>query len=109
MALFKILNNFTTGTAITSVTNYVQGYCYFDKNTGKFWIDTSNTEAGRVAINGSFFGACSTNANTANKVVLCPGFILSSGSVIFVKFNNTNSADTDKLTLNVNNTGAKPI
>lgn len=32
-------------------TTYHQGYCYFDVNTGKFWIDTTNTAAGRMAIN----------------------------------------------------------
>ena len=30
---------------------YHQGYCYFDVNTGKFWIDTSNLASGRMAIN----------------------------------------------------------
>ena len=31
--------------------SYHQGYCYFDVNTGKFWIDTTDTSAGRMAIN----------------------------------------------------------
>ena len=109
MALFKILNNFDSGTAITSVTNYVQGYCYFDKNTGRFWIDTSNTADGRVAINGTFYGLCSTAADTANKTVTCAGYILSTGSVIYVRFDKTNTASVSSLTLNVNNTGAKRI
>lgn len=30
---------------------YHQGYCYFDVNTGKFWIDTTNASEGRMAIN----------------------------------------------------------
>lgn len=109
MALFKILNNFDTGTAITSVNNYVQGYCYFDKNTGRFWIDTTNTADGRLAINGTFYGLCATAAATANKTVDCPGYVLSTGSVVYVRFDKTNSASTSSLTLNVNGTGAKRI
>ena len=109
MALFKILNNFASGNAITSVNTYTQGYCYFDKNTGKFWIDTTNTEAGRVAINGSFYGVSSSNASAVAKTVICPGFILSTGATVYVKFNNTNTADIGSITLNINNTGAKPI
>lgn len=35
----------------TLPTTYHQGYCYFDVNTGKFWIDTTNAAAGRMAIN----------------------------------------------------------
>lgn len=31
--------------------NYHQGYCYFDVNTGKFWIDTTDNATGRMAIN----------------------------------------------------------
>jgi hypothetical protein len=27
---------------------YHQGYCYFDKNTGRFWIDTTDTKEGRL-------------------------------------------------------------
>ena len=41
--------------------SYHQGYCYFDVKTGKFWIDTTDTAAGRLAINSSFFGICAAD------------------------------------------------
>ena len=53
------------------------------------------------------FGSCSTAAGTAAKVVSCPGFVLTTGSVITVKFTVNNTASNP--TLNVNNTGAKAI
>ena len=106
MALFKILNNFTSGTSIENVTNYVQGYCYFDKNTGRFWIDTTNDASGRVSINGNFYTVCSTAANVATKEVSCPGFILTTGAAIYVRFDRTNTADISQLKLKVNNNAA---
>lgn len=50
MALFKILSNMDDPTK-SMPNSYHQGYCYFDVTTGKFWIDTSNAQAGRMAIN----------------------------------------------------------
>ena len=64
-----------------------------------------------VSFNGTsnitHFGSCSTAAGTAAKVVSCSGFVLTTGSVITVKFTVTNTASNP--TLNVNNTGAKAI
>ena len=51
----------------------------------------------------------SSNASAVAKTVICPGFILSTGAAVYVKFNNTNTADIGSITLNINNTGAKPI
>lgn len=53
------------------------------------------------------YGTCSTAAGTTAKVVECTGFVLVTGSKIDVKFTVTNTATNP--TLNVNNTGAKPI
>lgn len=53
------------------------------------------------------FGVCSTSAATAAKTVACTGFALMTGAEITVFFNTTNTAANP--TLNVNNTGAKPI
>ena len=53
------------------------------------------------------YGACSTAAATAAKVVACTGFKLATGAEIAVKFTVTNTAANP--TLNVNSTGAKPI
>ena len=50
MALFKILSNMED-TSKQLPNSYHQGYCYFDVNTGKFWIDTTNDVSGRIAIN----------------------------------------------------------
>ena len=64
-----------------------------------------------VAFNGTVeithYGTCNTAANVAAKTVSCDNFVLDTGSRIIVKFNNTNTATAP--TLNVNNTGAKPI
>lgn len=53
------------------------------------------------------FAVCSTAAATAAKTVSCTGFTLITGAEITVFFNTTNTAANP--TLNVNNTGAKPI
>ena len=63
----------------------------------------------------SFYGTCSTAAATAAKVVtlsVTTGWQLAAGTVVGVKFTNTNtfSATADShVTLNVNSTGAKNI
>lgn len=53
------------------------------------------------------YGTCSTAAGTAAKVVSIPGFALATGAEVTVRFTVTNTASSP--TLNVNNTGAKPI
>lgn len=51
MALFKIFNNANTKNNLPD--NYKAGYCYFDVNTGKFYIDTIDDDAdGRIPISG---------------------------------------------------------
>lgn len=50
---------------------------------------------------------CETAAATAAKVVTIPNYTLRSGNMISVYFINTNTATQP--TLNINNTGAKPI
>ena len=59
-----------------------------------------------------FYGTCSTAGGTGAKIVECPSFTsadLDNGTIILVKFTNTNSAAVDSLTLNVNSTGAVDI
>ena len=53
------------------------------------------------------YGACSTAAGTAAKVVSIPGFVLDTGAEVTVRFTVTNKAANP--TLNVNNTGDKAI
>lgn len=51
MALFKIFNNANTKNNLPE--NYKAGYCYFDVNTGKFYIDTiDDNKDGRIPISG---------------------------------------------------------
>lgn len=53
------------------------------------------------------YGECSTIAGTAEKIVSCDGFSLTTGAKIAVKFTVTNTAQNP--TLNVNDTTAKAI
>ena len=73
-------------------------------------LATSRTIDG-VSFNGSanitHYGTCSTAAATAAKVVSLTGFTLATGAKVSVKFTVANTASLP--TLNVNNTGAKPI
>ena len=73
-------------------------------------LATSRTIDG-VSFNGSanitHYGTCSTAAATAAKVVSLPGFTLATGAKVSVKFTVANTVSSP--TLNVNNTGAKPI
>lgn len=66
---------------------------------------SGSTGASNVA-----YGTCSTAADTAAKVVAISGntnWSLQVGSIIAIKFDNTNTASN--VTINVNNTGAYPI
>ena len=69
----------------------------------------------RLSTTGSFYGTCSTAAAEQNKIATINGnlgFVLEIGTVVGIKFTNTNtySATTDApVTLNVNDTGAKNI
>lgn len=56
----------------------------------------------------SWYGTCSTAANTATKVVECEGFTLTTGARIAIKFTVENSA-SGKAKLNVNDTGTIEI
>ena len=53
------------------------------------------------------FGVCETAADVAAKVVSLPGFVLAEGARIIVYFLNSHAKSSPSL--NVNNTGAKPI
>ena len=54
---------------------------------------------------------CSTARNVAAKVAMLANFVLKPGATIVVQFTDTTTANpsSGNLTLNVNNTGAKPI
>lgn len=73
------------------------------------WIYICNIKGakGDKGDRGVSYGLCSTDSAVQEKSVICNGFKLTSGAEITVKFKETNMAANP--TLNVNNTGAKPI
>lgn len=80
----------------------------FDGSSAVSW--TLDEIGASTAINGSYYGTCTTAADTAAKTVTLvdsTNFALKAGAIIAVKFTNANNANNP--TLNVNSTGAKPI
>lgn len=55
------------------------------------------------------YGVCSTAAGTAQKAVTVDGFVMTTGTVIAVKFTTTNTVATNLLTLKVNSYTAAGI
>lgn len=77
-------------------------------NTTYWQIMAQGTKSASVA--GNYYGTCSTRASTSAKIVSIPAtenFVLQVGDIIGIKFDNTNTANNPSL--NVNNSGAKPI
>ena len=60
------------------------------------------------AKNRVFYGDCTTARNVAEKVVVCPDWVLKNGNIIVVRFALTNIA-SGTMYLNVNNTGKYPV
>lgn len=60
------------------------------------------------AENRVFYGDCNTARNVAEKVVVCPDWVLKNGNIIVVRFSLTNIA-SGNMYLNVNNTGKYPV
>ena len=59
-----------------------------------------------------YYGTCMTEMELKDKKVLCPDLTtekLVAGVIVFVYFQNSNSADEDKLTMEVGSTGVKPL
>lgn len=85
-------------------------YHYFVRistNGGSSWSAWLPVAKGNSKV---YSGICSTAATVAAKEVVCNSYpVLTKGDIVFVTFNNTNSKAVADLTLNVNNTGAKPI
>ena len=73
-------------------------------------LSAGSTGSVNVYLDLAIYGTCSTAGATAAKAVTgIKGFALNTGSIVAVKFTNTNIAAESTLTLNVNGTGAKPI
>ena len=60
------------------------------------------------AENRVFYGYCNTGRDVAEKVVVCPDWVLEDGNIIVVRFSIANIA-SDTMYLNVNNTGRHPV
>lgn len=69
-------------------------------------LNALNTALNQTKAN-IFYAVCSTNPATVGKVVTMTNFVLSINTRFVVKMNYTNTAASP--TLNINNTGAKPI
>lgn len=72
----------------------------------QFSVDLASTNTTITQMQATY-GTCSTAAATAAKAVTCADFSLRKGATVTVKFTNKNTAASP--TLNVNNSGAKPI
>ena len=84
------------------------------KNLDSATVSTSglmaNTDKAKLNYTNIAYGTCTTAAATAGKVITVSGnsnWTLTVGSIICIKFTNTNTATNP--TLNINETGAKPI
>ena len=90
-----------------------------DVDSGTYNIDISGNAAtlatprkiDGVEFDGSgdiiHYGECNTAANVQAKVISCPGFVLTTGARIIIKFTNNNNFREP--TFNVNDTGAVPV
>ena len=84
-------------------------------NNGNEYNIKDSTARERLAEFGNakiFYGTCDTAANVVAKEVVCPEFgaeNLTVGAIIFVTFDATNTGAVASLTMDVNETGAKPI
>ena len=91
--------NISDLTATATELNYMSGV----KSNVQTQLDGKATSGH----NHIYYGVSSTAADTAAKTVTVDNFSLVEGAMVIVKFTNTNSASSP--TLNVSNTGAKPI
>ena len=66
-----------------------------------------NSGGGSTTVSNIYFGECNTAGDVQAKNVSIPGFTLTNGARVCIKFTNTNTIYSP--TLNINNTGAFPI
>lgn len=127
MALFKIFKgNETAKLTDSTATGYrtpTDGYAYYDTSSKLFYIDAAygsdinditrapiNANIANIAMNGVYYGTCSTAQATKTKVATLvngDGFKLATGVMVAIKFTYASAAST--MTLNVNSTGAKNL
>ena len=84
----------------------VKGNAEQNYHIGQINLTPSSIGLGNAKI---FYGICNTSSSNPIKEVTCDDFSLSTDNILYIKFNNTNTADMAQLTLNVANTGNKNI
>jgi hypothetical protein len=99
-----LLRNGGTGTsAVTNEVNYINSVTVNPNGevTATKFKGLANVSTGLNVI------TCGSSADRSDKNIVLPGFVLSEGARLIIKFTNENSAASP--TLEVNGTGAKPI
>lgn len=107
----KLQTELTAGDNVNITGNVISSNQEFVAAAGTADVLTTPRKIDGVEFNGSsdvvHYGVCSTKNNIINKDISCPGFVLTTGARIIIKF--TNSNNFRDLTFNVNNTGAVPV
>lgn len=93
--------NSTGAKTIARLSNWEAGATIIFAYDGTYWRQVESISQK------TYYGTCATAAATTAKVGTVPGFILSAGAVVGLKFTYSNTATSP--TLNVNSTGALPI
>ena len=92
--------------ATDKLINHSQGESIIT-NLGTIATNLQNVTAISPAKFGMGYAVCDTAAGTAAKTANIANYVLTEGALVTVKFTNANTASN--ATLNLNNTGAKPI
>lgn len=106
-SLYLMVGNYNT----TSGSTFHGGIKIYSNKSQDMWYSLTNPHYFARAM-GIGYGTCSTDADQRVKVVSMPRFVLCTGAIIGVKFTNTNTysaTEDNKVCLNVNGTGEKPI
>lgn len=92
--------------ATDKLINHSQGESIIT-NLGSIATNLQNVTAISPAKFGMGYAVCDTAAGTAAKTANIANYVLTEGALVTVKFTNANTASN--ATLNLNNTGAKPL
>lgn len=92
--------------ATDKLINHSQGESIIT-NLGTIATNLQNVTAISPAKFGMGYAVCDTAAGTAAKTANIANYVLTEGALVTVKFTNANTASN--ATLNLNNTGAKPL
>lgn len=110
MPVKKVAGNSATQALATKIKSLLEsvGTAASNASTALSAANSANSSALQAQKDATYYGTCATAAGTAAKVVTCANFTaLKAGAKVCVLFTQQNTAASP--TLNVNNTGAKPI